>query len=120
MQDWLTDGEVPETVMSVGHCYDEEIRKMNDLDTVAALLKYKNGIVATVDTCRDAAYGYDQRIEAFGDKGMLTAKNEMTSAVELATKDGFNASCNVELPTTLRARVHRRIVGVRCYDRCRS
>jgi len=88
MQDWLTDGEIPETVMTVGHCYDEEIRKMNDLDTVAVLLKYKNGIVATVDTCRDAAYGYDQRIEAFGEKGMLTAKNEMTSAVELATKDG--------------------------------
>jgi len=40
------------------------------------------------DTCRDAAYGYDQRIEAFGEKGMLTARNEMTSSVELATADG--------------------------------
>merc|ERR1712087_897772 len=40
------------------------------------------------DTCRDAAYGYDQRVEAFGEKGMITAKNEQTSTVELATTAG--------------------------------
>jgi len=88
MQDWLTCGEIPESVMSVGHCYDPEIKRMKDIDTVAVLIKYASGIIAMVDTCRDAAYGYDQRIEAFGDKGMLTAKNEMTSCVELATVDG--------------------------------
>merc|ERR1719378_866803 len=41
-----------------------------------------------IDTCREAAYGYDQRVEAFGSKGMLTAKNETTSNVELATSSG--------------------------------
>ena len=41
-----------------------------------------------VDTSRDASYGYDQRIEAFGERGMLTAKNELTSTVELAKADG--------------------------------
>jgi myo-inositol 2-dehydrogenase/D-chiro-inositol 1-dehydrogenase len=61
---------------------------MKDIDTVAVLLKYSNGVLATIDTCRDAAYGYDQRVEAFGEKGMLTAKNEMTSCVELATVEG--------------------------------
>merc|ERR1719343_754239 len=61
---------------------------MDDIDMVAVMTKYPSGLITTIDTCRDAAYGYDQRIEAFGSKGMLTAKNEMTSSVELATVDG--------------------------------
>eukprot|EP00959_Pyramimonas_sp_CCMP1952_P237515 4963791-Pyramimonas_sp.AAC.1 len=61
--------------MSVGHAYNKEIEEMGDIDTVAVTLKYPSGLIAMVDTCRDASYGYDQRIEAFGAKGMLTAKN---------------------------------------------
>jgi len=61
---------------------------MDDLDTVAVLAQYANGIITMTDTCRDAAYGYDQRVEIFGDKGMVTARNELTSTVEVATKQG--------------------------------
>merc|ERR1719343_977038 len=61
---------------------------MDDIDMVAVMTKYPSGLITTIDTCRDAAYGYDQRVEAFGAKGMLTAKNEMTSSVELATAGG--------------------------------
>ncbi|CAE7239287.1 MIOX, partial [Symbiodinium natans] len=70
------------------HCYNPEIQKMNDIDTCAVMFKYENGMLAMVDTSRDAAYGYDQRIEVFGEKGMLTAHNELTSTVELATTEG--------------------------------
>jgi myo-inositol 2-dehydrogenase/D-chiro-inositol 1-dehydrogenase len=88
MQAWLTGEHVPESVLSVGHCYNQEIKDMNDIDTVAVMFKYENGMISMIDTSRDAAYGYDQRIEVFGSKGMLTAKNEMTSSVELATANG--------------------------------
>merc|ERR1719263_1953670 len=49
---------------------------------------YADGTISMIDTCRDASYGYDQRVEVFGDKGMLTAGNEKTSTVELATGAG--------------------------------
>jgi len=88
MQDWLSSGQTPESVTSVGHCYNDEIRQMDDLDTVAILAKYPSGLITMTDTSRDAAYGYDQRVEAFGSKGMLSARNEMTSNVELATAGG--------------------------------
>jgi len=88
MQDWLSGGQVPESVTSVGHCYNKDLAAMNDLDIVAVMAKYPSGLVTMTDTCRDAAYGYDQRVEAFGSKGMLTARNEHTSTVELATVDG--------------------------------
>ena len=45
------------------------LRKMGDVDTAAVLLKYPSGLIAMVDTSRDASYGYDQRIEAFGERG---------------------------------------------------
>mmetsp|Transcript_70822 Transcript_70822/g.191444 ORF Transcript_70822/g.191444 Transcript_70822/m.191444 type:complete len:379 (+) Transcript_70822:80-1216(+) len=93
MLNWLSGGQEPESVMSVGHAYNSEIEKMGDIDTVAVMLKYPSGLLAMVDTCRDATYGYDQRIEAFGGKGMLTAKNELTSTVELATSEGHLMPC---------------------------
>merc|ERR1719487_1561771 len=88
MQDWISKGQVPESVTSVGHCYDDRVREMGDIDCVAVMLKYKSGLITMIDTCRDAAYGYDQRVEAFGEKGMITAKNVETSTVELATGAG--------------------------------
>ena len=66
----------------------KEIEKMHDIDTCAVMFKYASGMMAMVDTSRDASYGYDQRIEVFGEKGMLTAHNELKSTVELATAAG--------------------------------
>lgn len=88
MQDWLSGGQVPESIHAVGHCYNEAVREMGDLDTVAVVAKYASGLITMTDTCRDAAYGYDQRVEAFGEKGMLTARNELVNTVELATGAG--------------------------------
>ena len=88
MQDWLLDGQMPESVLAVAHCYNEALREMGDVDTVATVAKYASGLIAMTDVCRDASYGYYQRVEAFGDKGMLTAKNELTSTVELAASEG--------------------------------
>jgi len=93
MQDWLSDGQMPESVLAVAHCYNEALREMGDVDTVATVAKYASGLIAMTDVCRDASYGYDQRVEAFGDKGMLTAKNELTSTVELATSEGHLMPC---------------------------
>ncbi|CAE7480386.1 iolG, partial [Symbiodinium pilosum] len=88
MLNFLTNGEEPESVTAIGHCYNPEIQKMGDIDTCAVMFKYGNGMLAMVDTSRDAAYGYDQRIEVFGESGMLTAHNELTTTVELATSAG--------------------------------
>mmetsp|Transcript_16327 Transcript_16327/g.49104 ORF Transcript_16327/g.49104 Transcript_16327/m.49104 type:complete len:355 (+) Transcript_16327:44-1108(+) len=90
MQDWLSGGQAPVSVTSVGHAYNPDIAAIPDLDTVAVLCKYASGLITMTDTCRDAAYGYDQRVEAFGSMGMLTAKNELTSSVEVATASGHN------------------------------
>lgn len=88
MHDWLSGGQAPESVTAVGHAYDDAIKEMEDIDTAAVLCKYASGLITMIDTCRSCAFGYDQRIEAFGGDGMLTAQNELNHTVQLATVSG--------------------------------
>ena len=50
-----------------------------------------SGKIAVITNSRRASYGYDQRIEVHGSKGMLRAGNIHNTTVEVATADGFNA-----------------------------
>ncbi len=85
-------GEEPVEVHAVGSCLiDPAIGKAGDVDTAAVLLKTKSGRIAQISCSRRATYGYDQRIEVHGSKGMLRAGNVHTTTVELATAGGFVA-----------------------------
>lgn len=100
---FLSSGQLPEEVYSVGHCYNEEIRKFNDLDMVVVTMKFQSGLIATVDCSRIAPYGYDQRVEVFGEKGMASAQNEMSSTVIVGTAAGFHQSpCEWSFPQRYR------------------
>lgn len=92
MLHYLTSGEIPIKVYTIATCYNEDIKKLNDVDTVIVTLEFKSGLLATVDTSRVSAYGYDQRVEVFGEFGMLTAENEVHNTVKLATSKGYTSS----------------------------
>jgi len=53
-----------------------EIAAINDHDNVQITMTFPSGTIASIDLSRFANYGYDQRLEVFGAKGMLQAKNE--------------------------------------------
>jgi myo-inositol 2-dehydrogenase/D-chiro-inositol 1-dehydrogenase len=38
-------------------------------------LRHENGAITTIDNSRQAVYGYDQRVEAFGSKGLAASEN---------------------------------------------
>lgn len=81
-------GQTPTEVFAAAHCYNPDIAAMGDVDTVAVTLKYASGLLALVDCSRIAAYGYDQRVETFGEHGMATAHNQLESTVVVASKRG--------------------------------
>ncbi len=62
------------------------------MDTAAVLLKTASGKICQISNSRRATYGYDQRIEVHGSKGMIRAHNLLETAVELATADGFRGA----------------------------
>ncbi|XP_070561822.1 uncharacterized oxidoreductase YrbE-like [Ptychodera flava] len=71
---WIV-GETPSTVYAQAHCFNADIAAMDDVDTVAVILKFPCGTLAQIDISRHAAYGYDQRLEVFGSEGMLHTSN---------------------------------------------
>jgi myo-inositol 2-dehydrogenase/D-chiro-inositol 1-dehydrogenase len=82
--------EEPVEVHAVGSALvDPEIGKAGDVDTAAVMLKTASGRICQISNSRRATYGYDQRIEVHGSRGMLRAGNIHKSTVEIATGAGF-------------------------------
>jgi myo-inositol 2-dehydrogenase/D-chiro-inositol 1-dehydrogenase len=67
---------------------DREIGKAGDVDTAAVQMQTASGRIAVITNSRRATYGYDQRIEVHGAKGMLSAGNIRNTTVELHTGGG--------------------------------
>ena len=85
-------GEEPVEVFAMGSSLvDKAIGAAGDVDTAAVLLKTASGKIAQISNSRRATYGYDQRIEVHGSKGMIRAGNMHETTVELATAAGFRA-----------------------------
>jgi len=85
-------GEDPVEVHAVGSCLvDPAIGQAGDVDTAAVLLKTASGKIAQISNSRRASYGYDQRLEVHGEKGMVRAQNVPMTTVETANAEGFRA-----------------------------
>jgi myo-inositol 2-dehydrogenase / D-chiro-inositol 1-dehydrogenase len=83
-------GEEPVAVSAMGAALvDKAIGEAGDVDTAVVIMQTKSGKVAQISNSRRAAYGYDQRIEAHGSKGMLRADNVRETTVEFAGAQGF-------------------------------
>ena len=83
MARWLL-GEDPVEVFAWGAVLvDPRVRtEGKDIDTAMLLLRTASGKMCHINNTRRAVYGYDQRIEVFGSKGMLRAANLAPTSVE--------------------------------------
>ncbi len=83
-------GEDPVEVHAVGSCLvDPAIGEAGDVDTAAVLLRTASGKIAQISNSRRATYGYDQRIEVHGSKGLLAAGNRSATTVVRADARGY-------------------------------
>jgi myo-inositol 2-dehydrogenase / D-chiro-inositol 1-dehydrogenase len=80
MARYLVGKEVTEVYASGAVRIDPEIGKVGDLDTVLIMLKFEDGTLATIDNSEKATYGYDQRVEVFGNKGAVHINNNYPNA----------------------------------------
>lgn len=72
---FLLESEVVSVFSQAGVMVDEAIGLAGDVDTAITVLTFANGVIATLDASRQAAYGYDQRVEVLGSEGMLQMNN---------------------------------------------
>ncbi len=85
---WIL-GEEAETVYATASALTDPTiaSEANDADTTAVTLRTVNGKLAQIHTSRRAAYGYDQRFEVLGSKGMLQAGNHRPTEVVASGPD---------------------------------
>ena len=92
MARFLLLGDEPVEVHAVGSSLvDPAIGQAGDVDTAAVLLKTASGKIVQISNSRRATYGYDQRAEVHGSKGMIRAGNIHRTTVEVATATGITA-----------------------------
>ena len=69
-------GEEPVEVSAMGgNLFHAPAERAGDWDTATVLLRMRSGALCHINCSRRCAYGYDQRVEAFGEKGMLASGN---------------------------------------------
>ena len=71
--------------------FDENTKTANDFDTAMFILKSKLGVLVHINNSRRAVYGYDQRVEIFGSKGMLISNNQTPNSIERFTSTSTNS-----------------------------
>lgn len=85
---FLTDSDVEELYVNSAVLVDPAIGEQGDVDTAIITMKMANGALAVIDNSRKAAYGYDQRAELFGSKGMVATSNDTVSSAVILNADG--------------------------------
>jgi len=92
MARFVVNKEVDEVYAKGAVLVDKAIGNVGDIDTAVITLTYTDGSMAIIDNSREAAYGYDQRIEVFGSKGMIQADNNFHNSHRLYNKEGVQGA----------------------------
>jgi myo-inositol 2-dehydrogenase / D-chiro-inositol 1-dehydrogenase len=85
MARFLIGDEVEEIYTAAGVMVDPAIGEAGDLDTALLVLRFRNGVIGTIDNCRQAAYGYDQRAEILGSAGSIATGNCYPNQATIST-----------------------------------
>jgi myo-inositol 2-dehydrogenase / D-chiro-inositol 1-dehydrogenase len=92
MARFVTGSEVVEVYARGGVRITPELVEFGDVDTAVATLLHENGALTVIDNSRQAVYGFDQRVEAFGSRGVAASENPLAHSGVLRTADGTRAA----------------------------
>ncbi len=88
MARYLTGSEVVEVYATGAVRIEPAFADAGDLDTAVVTLVHESGCITAIDNSRRAAYGYDQRVEVFGSRGMAASENPLRHNGIARTADG--------------------------------
>lgn len=90
MARYISGKEVREVFASGAVKVNDAIGEAGDIDTTLITLIFEDNTMAVIDNSRKAAYGYDQRLEVFGSKGMALADNNFPNSHKLYSEKGVS------------------------------
>lgn len=89
MARFVTGSEVVEVFARGAVRIKPEFAQAGDIDTALVTLVHANGCLTAIDNSRQAVYGFDQRVEAFGSAGMAASENPLAHTGALITAAGI-------------------------------
>jgi myo-inositol 2-dehydrogenase/D-chiro-inositol 1-dehydrogenase len=92
MARYVTGSDVVEVYARGAVRITPELVEIGDIDTAVVTLVHKSGALTVIDNSRQAVYGYDQRVEAFGSLGLAASENPLAHTGLLRTVDGTRAT----------------------------
>ena len=69
---------------------DQRFNKIKDYELATTVLKSKKGVQCIITNSRHCSFGYDQRVELFGTKGMIISDNKRDTETNLFLKNSTN------------------------------
>lgn len=88
MARYLTGSEVVEVYADGALRIEQSFAEAHDVDTAVVTLRHENGCLTVIDNSRQAVYGYDQRVEVFGSKGLAASENPLANTSIVRTAAG--------------------------------
>ena len=86
---WMTQEVGTVTVFAMGAALvDPAIGNLGDTDSAHVLMRMGNGAFCRIECSRRSVYGYDQRVEVFGEFGLVSSENLRKTGLELWTERG--------------------------------
>jgi myo-inositol 2-dehydrogenase/D-chiro-inositol 1-dehydrogenase len=89
MARFLLGEEIENVIANASVLVDPKIGELGDYDSANVILTTASGKQCSISNSRRATYGYDQRIEVHGSKGMVSAENQRPVSIEIANAGGF-------------------------------
>ena len=66
-------------------------KKIKDHELAVVTMKSKKGVICVITNSRHCSFGYDQRVELFGKKGMLISGNKKENSTEFFNSNQTNS-----------------------------
>ncbi|MDA9600752.1 inositol 2-dehydrogenase [bacterium] len=88
---YYTSSDEFESVFATGEYFsDKKFRKVKDLELATVIMRSKKGVQCIITNSRHCSFGYDQRVELFGDKGMIISDNQRDLETAIYSKNSTN------------------------------
>ncbi len=88
----LIGDEVVEVYVAGSTLIAPWLAEHGDADTIAVILKFSRGAVGIISNSCKAVFGYDQRVEVFGERGMAAATNPLPDTTTLVDEAGYRTA----------------------------
>jgi myo-inositol 2-dehydrogenase/D-chiro-inositol 1-dehydrogenase len=85
---FVLNEEVEKVTALTATLFDPVAREIGEIDSAMILMQTESGKLCHINNSRHASYGYDQRLEAHGSKGMIRSENHERTTVERFNEQG--------------------------------